>query len=591
VKSKNKRFGIGAKLLLVFSFLMIIGTGSFLFLMREAYLIQDRLRGYGTISQELTNAEKLNRYVNEMTMEIRGMMLESNKQIASRAGFKIITASNNLSKLFVEWRPMVEAQENALLENASAVEKTLMGTSDITAKPGISLDKFNDLEKLATKFSADVQQLNQLITRDGRDAPAVSDLANAIRSSQLALAARSQLAMADAAALRDSSLIALNDGIQRMRALQMAALGTLCALMVLLIGPLVYMVVLRPLNTMSKNMTLLAANNTDIKLPSDVAGDAVGRMWIGMAHLRETVEQNASLIEELKKRDDREVALKRDAAIKEKVHNFQDMLSSAVNRFKEMTLGMTRASRDLDELALGTHGDGEALRASADANAADMNSAAGAAVQLEASTDEISRQIINSASAVHETVDEATQTDSAVTSLQVTTQRIGEFVQTIQAIAEQTNLLALNATIEAARAGDAGRGFAVVAQEVKALAGQTSQATEEIARQIGAIQSVSTNTVGAITRIRDRIGELGAISDIIATAVEEQAITTKSMVSNMQSAASAASDMSSRTGAMVETIDLTNQQISKLGELTHQLEAEAVALGTEVERFAKDIAA
>ena len=79
--------------------------------------------------------------------------------------------------------------------------------------------------------------------------------------------------------------------------------------------------------------------------------------------------------------------------------------------------------------------------------------------------------------------------------------RIGEVVGLIQAIAGQTNLLALNATIEAARAGEAGRGFAVVASEVKSLAGQTAKATEEIAGQVGAIQSAVADAAQAIEQV------------------------------------------------------------------------------------------
>jgi methyl-accepting chemotaxis protein len=95
--------------------------------------------------------------------------------------------------------------------------------------------------------------------------------------------------------------------------------------------------------------------------------------------------------------------------------------------------------------------------------------------------------------------------------------RIGDVIKLITDIAEQTNLLALNATIEAARAGEAGRGFAVVAGQVKALAGQTSRATEEIGAQIAGMQRATQRSFTAITGIEHTIREIGNISSAMAT--------------------------------------------------------------------------
>ncbi|ABD08962.1 methyl-accepting chemotaxis sensory transducer [Rhodopseudomonas palustris HaA2] len=141
-------------------------------------------------------------------------------------------------------------------------------------------------------------------------------------------------------------------------------------------------------------------------------------------------------------------------------------------------------------------------------------------------------QLADDASAA---ADEAT---ANVERLRESSGAIGNVVNLIAQIARQTTLLALNSTIEAARAGAAGRGFAVVATEVKALAVQTQEATEEIKRKIDALQRDASSSADAVHRITSAIAAIRPVFENVNGAVAEQNTTTGDIAGNAATASS-----------------------------------------------------
>jgi len=153
---------------------------------------------------------------------------------------------------------------------------------------------------------------------------------------------------------------------------------------------------------------------------------------------------------------------------------------------------------------------------------------------------EIAKHAETSAGVADKATRIAEDSNNKICHLGTAADEIGRVIEVIEDIAEQTNLLALNATIEAARAGEAGKGFAVVATEVKELAKQTSTATDDIRKRIEHIQSSSQDAVSSISEISEVINSVNELARTIASAVEEQSITTKQISQDISETASAA---------------------------------------------------
>lgn len=162
---------------------------------------------------------------------------------------------------------------------------------------------------------------------------------------------------------------------------------------------------------------------------------------------------------------------------------------------------------------------------------------------------------------------------------------IGKVIEIISKIAEQTNMLALNASIEAAGAGEAGKGFAVVASEVKELARQTAASSEDIKKQIQAIQKSTDQTIQAIGNIAGIINRVNEGNASIASAVEEQSMTTKEIASNVNQISEASAEINRNISGISQAVTDSAKDAHKISELSSGLKKLSDFLGSVVMEF------
>jgi methyl-accepting chemotaxis protein len=293
--------------------------------------------------------------------------------------------------------------------------------------------------------------------------------------------------------------------------------------------------VAKPLGELARTTEQVAGGDTSIAVLFSDRGDEIGALARSIEVFQGAMRRNEDLNRTL--RDDTRTRSQRQELMSSEISRFSAEVEATLADLGRISDQMLEASTQLAGAADDASAKTERAAAASSEASSNVRDIASAADELSASVNEIDRQVAQSNAIATKAVNEAGRTNLAVKELDEAAGRIGDVIKLITDIAEQTNLLALNATIEAARAGEAGRGFAVVAGEVKALSGQTSRATEEIASQIASMQQATVRSIEAITAIEHIIREIGDISGAIAAAVTEQGAATAEIARSVEIAA------------------------------------------------------
>lgn len=355
------------------------------------------------------------------------------------------------------------------------------------------------------------------------------------------------------------------------------------ALLVLGISVYIGRGISKPVLALTQSLEALSQNNFDIDIPGKDRKDEVGQMATSVEVLRANSirmreldeEQKAGQMRQIKRAEELEVLTK---GFEEEIAELLGMLASASTELDSTAKSMNEITRKAsDELGM--------VSKASDSTNQNIQAVAGASEELSASISELSAQVQGTSRATNAANDDVNRASDQINGLLNASERIGAVVGLILDIAEQTNLLALNATIESARAGEAGKGFAVVANEVKALATETSKATEQISQEVHAVQNEVKSAVEAIKGIAVKINEVNHSATAIASAIEEQNATTEEISRNTQSSSVHMKNLNDNVSSVMEASKITESAATDVLSASSMLNERAVSLKKNIDEF------
>ena len=507
-----------------------------------------------TANTAALNVERVNGLVYAVVMESRGVYMSTKPDVVKKFGDGLLKFNEQILGVVQKWQEIVRTDD---AEQFATFKKRI--------------EQFVDFRKELVRRAIEI---NPAAGREWGD----NDENRAVRT-----ALNKDLEALARVYAERSKRIAAQTEVNRELSFVLTCLGGITLVLVVIGVIIIARSIARPLSVITSIIKRVAEGIENVEVPHAERADEIGALARAIQIFQQAMDHNRNLNAQVSA--DSEARDERSRHIEASVEEFRQAIGAALQAVNQNASAMRNTAQNITRVTSDANSRAEAASGATGKASTNVSAVASAAEELSASVAEIGRQVRQSAGAVEQTGQRTQKSISEIESLAAATQRIDGVLHLIQAIAEQTNLLALNATIEAARAGEAGRGFAVVAHEVKALAGQTAKATEEIGQNVGMIQTSTKNAVDAVREIGNAVQGINDITSNIASAVGQQDAATREISVNAQSAAQGnqtlVANITSLRDAIGETDTAAASVLSASGELT----ATAETLSHEVEKF------